>query len=549
MRGLRAKSRTRRSRTFASLALVVVALFVAVGYSRYHVSGLSLFSGAGVPTLSRSAARLVPGIYVLGGLSPSVAYVVETSQGLVLVDSGLDADAGPLKSQMTSLGLDWKRVYAILLTHTHGDHSGGAEALRTATGAKVYAGAGDAQILKDGQSRAAFFGTYFMPDHNLHSTTVDVALEGDETLDFGDVRIQALAMPGHTPGSVCYLLERETLRVLFAGDVIMMLRGDEKPRTEYRKPLGTYSAYLAPRYRGNASDSLASLRRLRSLPVPDLVLPGHPNADPTPESPCLSQKRWESLLDQGINDMEKLLARYKADGAPFLDGVPKQLLPDMYYLGDLQGACVYGFFASSMFFIVDAPGGPGLLDFVSARLRQLGREPVAPAAVLLTSCGDDETAGLKDLMEKAHVQVVASSPAIERLKESCPQGTVFIAAEELPKKGWFPVTTFPLSGRGIAPCAYLLSSSGKTVLFSGKIPAWLDQDPEPQLVAELTRSKDVLRGYFLSITQLDKLNPSLWLPANSVIGQNANLYDGDWKRIIENNLMAIKYLIDNYKFL
>jgi hypothetical protein len=147
------------------------------------------------------------------------------------------------------------------------------------------------------------------------------------------------------------------------------------------------------------------------------------------------------------------------------------------------------------------------------------------------------------------VQVVASSPAIERLKESCPQGTVFIAAEELPKKGWFPVTTFPLSGRGIAPCAYLLSSSGKTVLFSGKIPAWLDQDPEPQLVAELTRSKDVLRGYFLSITQLDKLNPSLWLPANSVIGQNANLYDGDWKRIIENNLMAIKYLIDNYKFL
>src|SRR4029077_19753039 len=170
-------------------------------------------------------------------------------------------------------------------------------------------------------------------------------------------------------------------RALFAGDVIMMLRGDENPRTQYRKPLGTYSAYMAPRYRGSAKDSLASLRRLRSLPVPDLVLPGHPGTDVKEESPRLSQERWESLLDHGIHDMETLLSRYKADGALFLDGIPKQLLPDMYYLGDFKGACIYGFFSSSRFFIVNAPGGPVLHEFVSTRLRQLGRDPVAPTAV------------------------------------------------------------------------------------------------------------------------------------------------------------------------
>ena len=61
----------------------------------------------------------------------------------------------------------------------------------------------------------------------------------------------------------------------------------------------------------------------------------------------------------------------------------------------------------------------------------------------------------------------------------------------------------------------------------------------------MTRSKDNLRGYFLSITELDKLKPNLWLPATSVIGQNANLYDGEWKRLIEDNLICIKYIIDN----
>jgi hypothetical protein len=279
------------------------------------------------------------------------------------------------------------------------------------------------------------------------------------------------------------------------------------------------------------------------------VLPGHPGADLAQESPCLTQERWESLLDQGIHDMETLLSRYEADGALFLDGNPKQLLPDMYYLGDFKGACVYGFFASSRFFMVDAPGGPGLVEFVSTRLRQLGRDPVAPTAVLLTSSGGDETAGLNDLVAKTHAQVVALSPAIEGLTESCSPGTVIIAAEELPQKGWFPVTTFPLGGRGRAPCAYQLSWGGKTVLFSGKIPAWLDQNPQEELITELTRSKDILRGYFLSITELGKLKPGLWLPAVSVVGQNANLYDGDWKRLIENNLIVIKYIIEKHPFL
>jgi glyoxylase-like metal-dependent hydrolase (beta-lactamase superfamily II) len=342
-----------------------------------------------------------------------------------------------------------------------------------------------------------------------------------------------------------YLLERKNLRALFAGDVIMMLRGDEAPRSELGKPLGTYSAYLAPRYRGNAQDSLDSLRRLRVLPVPDLVLPGHPGADVTPQSPCLSQANWESLLDRGIRDMETLRSRYEADGANFLDGTPKQLLPDLYYLGAFRGAAVYGFFASSKFFLIDAPGGPGLVEFVSARLRQLGREPVAPTAVLLTSCGPLETAGLKELVERWHSQVVASPSDFDKLTELCSARTVILSAWELLDRGWFPVSPISLLGRGDEAIAYQLSWNGKTILFSGRIPIKINHDAQKLLVSDLMSPRGDLRGYLTSMTRLQKLHPDLWLPTNPTDGQNANLYDKDWERTIEDNLYVIKLIISS----
>ena len=108
------------------------------------------------PPLVPFPYRLAPGICILGGLEPSAAYVIETTKGLVLVDAGLQSDAGLLKSQLEHLGLDWKQIRAILITHAHGDHSGGAERLRTETGARVYAGRGDAAVLRAGDRARRF---------------------------------------------------------------------------------------------------------------------------------------------------------------------------------------------------------------------------------------------------------------------------------------------------------------------------------------------------------------------------------------------------------
>lgn len=529
-----------RRRTWLAVSLAVLAAGAAVfvGYSAYHPRT--------VPPLSPAPVTLMPGIHLLGGLEPSAAYVVETSDGLVLIDSGLKPDASRLKEQMARLGLEWKRVRAILLTHVHGDHTGGAEYLRANTGAKVYAGEGDAPILRAGGPRDAFFSTFFMPNDSPHPTTVDVELKGDEVVDFGDVRFRALATPGHTPGSTCYLMERGPLRVLFAGDVISGLLGNEGPHAAGRNPLGTYSAYLAPRYRGNAKDYLASLHKLRELPVPDLVLPGHPITDPTPQSPRLTQEHWEEMLDRGMRAMETLLASYEADGANFLDGNPKRILPDLYYLGDYQGGAVYGFFAKSRFFVVNAPGRPGLKDFLKSSLEQLGVKSAAPAAVLLTSCDGEETSGLRELVETYHIRVVVPGEGLQALKDSCPPGTALLPAEDLPKEDWFAVTPLPLRGRGGAVAAYLLPWAGKTVLFTGKIPLALDQRTAKELFLDLTRSRTATMDYLLSINRLEDLNPAIWLPAVPANGQNANLYAREWKEMIARNYQTANQILSGF---
>ncbi len=518
-----------------SLALIVAScalLLAASGHGALETPG---FLDDFVPPLVPFAHQIKPGIYVLGGLDPSPAYAVETSQGIVLIDSGLLSDASVLKSQLTCVGLDWQQVRAILLTHAHGDHTGGAEHLRAKTGAKVYAGEGDAGVLRAGGPREAIFSRFALPGGQLHPTTIDVALKGGESIAFGDVQFRVLATPGHTPGSTCYLMERADLRALFAGDVISMFVGDEKSHLRIDQPLGTYSTYLPPRFRGDAKTFLASLRVLRALPLPDLVLPGHPRSDPAPQSPRLSRERWESILDEGIAQLATLVARYETDGMDFLDGDAKQLLPGLYYLGDFRGHAVYGFFASTKFVLIDAPGGPGLLPFVKSRLRQLGLEPAEPAAVLLTSCDRTSTAGLNDLVRACRPTVVVSPAGLQKIKESCPPGTTILSTEELPARGWFDVTPTPLHGRGAAPIAYRFRWTGKIVLCSGQIPNNPALRTDAALFSDISKSREATLDYLASVYRLKDPMPDVWLPAVAPNGRNANLYDNDWQNILADN--------------
>jgi hypothetical protein len=57
-----------------------------------------------------------------------------------------------------------------------------------------------------------------------------------------------------------------------------------------------------------------------------------------------------------------------------------------------------------------------------------------------------------------------------------------------------------------------------------------------ELQRELASSPDAAEQYRTAMRQLAELAPDLWLPALPVFGQNANLYDEQWRTLIEQNL-------------
>jgi hypothetical protein len=117
----------------------------------------------------------------------------------------------------------------------------------------------------------------------------------------------------------------------------------------------------------------------------------------------------------------------------------------------------------------------------------------------------------------------------------------------LAETGWFPVSTTELNGRGLGPIAYQIAWAGKSVLFSGRIPIKVNQDSGLRLIADLTGPAGNLRAYLDSINRLLPLKPDLWLPAEPVDGQNANLYDHDWDRELEENLKILKFIVTRLK--
>jgi hypothetical protein len=111
-----------------------------------------------------------------------------------------------------------------------------------------------------------------------------------------------------------------------------------------------------------------------------------------------------------------------------------------------------------------------------------------------------------------------------------------LTMEQLVKEYNLPIEMLPLQGRGVAPVAYLLRWAGKVVLFSGRVPIKLSNETAAHFDIDFSQGRGNVADYLLSLKQLyQEVKPDLWLPAFPADGQNANLYDNEWRKILMEN--------------
>ncbi len=119
------------------------------------------------------------------------AYVVTTSDGLIVIDSLYGVFTGDVAAGVRRLGFDPRKIRYCLVTHGHFDHAGGAKAIQDLSGARVGMTEAD-WALAESTPRAGPMG-FPLPRRDL------VVRDGD-AIQLGDTTLEAFVTPGHTPG-------------------------------------------------------------------------------------------------------------------------------------------------------------------------------------------------------------------------------------------------------------------------------------------------------------------------------------------------------------
>lgn len=154
-----------------------------------------------------------------------LGFLIETVNGLFLVDCGSPGMEGVVLSKMHELGRNDLKV--IWISHAHYDHYGSAARLRELTGAKIGIHPADADALSRGSSPLGtprsygFIYLFLQPIAKLirplPPVTPDFTLEDGKSLRGYGLDAIILHTPGHTPGSSTLLLGDGTA---FASDLL-----------------------------------------------------------------------------------------------------------------------------------------------------------------------------------------------------------------------------------------------------------------------------------------------------------------------------------------
>ena len=178
--------------------------------------------------------------YVAGSYRTNVYLVYDETKEAFIVDPGYEFKE--IYDQIEKLDLNPKYI---ILTHGHGDHTGGIDLLK-----KTYP---DIKLIASVKERKFLFNRDLSMGKGGIRADIEVK-DGDE-LTVGDMKLKFISTPGHTPGGMCILLDN----LLFSGDTL------------FRMSIGRTDLPG-----GNDEEIIKSItEKLLCLPDETVVLPGH----------------------------------------------------------------------------------------------------------------------------------------------------------------------------------------------------------------------------------------------------------------------------------
>jgi glyoxylase-like metal-dependent hydrolase (beta-lactamase superfamily II) len=200
-----------------------------------------LLSGRDFAVDDPLAGQMVNHVYAIGDRQTGEAVLVDPAyRSAELVDL---------------VGADGMRVTGVLVTHHHPDHVGGSMMGHTIEGvADLLEVTGPVPVHVHRQEAPLVAKVTGVPERDL------ITHDSGDRIEVGDIVVESLHTPGHTPGSQCFLVDQ----LLVSGDTLF-LEGCGRTDLPGGDPEAMYD----------------SLRRLASLPDDVVVYPGHRYSPPS----------------------------------------------------------------------------------------------------------------------------------------------------------------------------------------------------------------------------------------------------------------------------
>lgn len=187
----------------------------------------------------------------------------EATREAIVVDPGDD-----IAGIVAILDKHQLRVKAIVITHAHIDHIGGAEKLKVLTGAPVWMNENDQELYDRMDMQAAWLRMA-----TPRQTEIDVKAKEGDKLALAGADFHVIHTPGHTQGSLCLWIPAENK--LVAGDTLFResIGRTDLPGGDHRKILSSIHT------------------KLFVLPGDAVVIPGH-----GPETTIEHEKQFNPFL-------------------------------------------------------------------------------------------------------------------------------------------------------------------------------------------------------------------------------------------------------------